>query len=852
MMSGIRRLSILIVCISELLLIHGTAESASTLPLPRTVLNFNTDWLYAPVDYVNGSAATIDESPFVKVCLPHANKVLARHRVLDLQSYRMISWYRRHFTLPSAWAGRRVTVTFDGVATVASVYVNGTLIGDHQGAYTPFSFDLSHYVNFGKENVIAVRVDAQQHNDIPPEGDKIDYLVFGGIVRGVRMTITDPVAIDWLFVSTPTVSSSRADVLVRTKISVTGGSATAVSVKAALIDKAGVEVAVSTTPATVPAGGADTVDQTMTIASPHLWHPDDPYRYTVRVTLLGDNGVLDSTAVMTGLRNFTFDKQSGLFSINGAPFKLRGLDRHEMFPWIGRAAPGRLQRHDADLLKYNLGCNIVRCSHYPQSPAFLDRCDEIGLCVIEEIPGWQYIGDAAWQAKAIDNVEAMIVRDRNHPAVISWGVRINESVDRLALYGVTNSLARAIDPTRPTHGVRNFTNSDFLEDIYTYNDFSGTIANPLVLPWLVTEFGGHTYPTHSWDPEARLRSHMLLHASVQNASYGNSRVAGALGWCAFDYNTTGDFGEENVCFHGVADIFRIKKFAGWFYQSQRDPARYGPMIHLADFWRAADGDTVFIASNCDSVELFVNGVAKGMQRPALYQNLPHPLFRYPGIAYASGTLEATGYFGGVASVHDRRTTPGAPARITITANDSVLVADGGDMTEATVTVVDSNGQAVPGVMNRITFAVRGPGTLYGENPLLTEDGKAACFIQSVVRQTGVITLIASSTGLQPDTIVIRTVPMTDNVVPGGTAVRSLSSEMNPFISREYFVVARPGVSTGIPRALAGQQGVVSVFDIAGRLVDRRKGLIPNRFSLSDKKRDAIRIVRIEPSRIPSR
>ncbi|MCA9886640.1 MAG: glycoside hydrolase family 2 protein, partial [Anaerolineae bacterium] len=183
-----------------------------------------------------------------------------------------------------------------------------------------------------------------------------------------------------------------------------------------------------------------------------------------------DEVLYDERSIRTGFRQAEF-RDDG-FYLNGELFQLRGLNRHQMWPYIGGAAPARLQRKDAETIRYELGCNIVRTSHYPQSPYFLQRCDEIGLLVFEEIPGWQHIGDADWQDLVLRDVRAMIERDWNHPSIIMWGVRINESWDNSELYTRTNALARFLDPTRPTGGVRFFLGSEFLEDVYTYNDFS--------------------------------------------------------------------------------------------------------------------------------------------------------------------------------------------------------------------------------------------------------------------------------------------------------------------------------------------------------------------------------------------
>ena len=227
------------------------------------------------------------------------------------------------------------------------------------------------------------------------------------------------------------------------------------------------------------------------------------------------------------------------------------------------------------------------------------------------------------------NVEEMVMRDRNHPSIVTWGVRVNESGDDSALYTSTNNKARSLD-SRPTCGVRNFKTSQFLEDLYTYNDFSGGIDTPTQQPWLVTEFAGHTFPTHSYDAEQRLIDHALKHAYIQNDST-DAKVSGAMGWCAFDYNTTNLFGDPTntyVCYHGVSDIFRLPKFAAYFYKSQVDPVKYGYNVYIANYWKSNSPTTVTVFSNCPQVELFVNGVSKGIKSPTLYTNLPHGVFQW--------------------------------------------------------------------------------------------------------------------------------------------------------------------------------------------------------------------------------
>ena len=301
-----------------------------------------------------------------------------------------------------------------------------------------------------------------------------------------------------------------------------------------------------------------------------LWDLASPKLYSVHVRLLNGPQVLDQDSRRIGFREAKFTDHG--FELNGKVIKLRGLDRHQTFPFVGQAMPGRVQRQDAAILHKTLKCNIVRTSHYPQSRHFLDACDEMGLLVLEEIPGWQHIGDEAWKLISIDNVSRMIRRDWNHPSIILWGVRINESKDDHDFYVRTNALAHKLDPTRQTGGIRYFQNSEFLEDVFTMNDFGFPLKPPNHPLYLNTEFVGHTYPTKTFDNKERVMEHTIRHARVHDQLASNPQYAGGIGWCAFDYNTHFDFGSgDRICYHGVTDIFRVSKPAAGFYKSQCDP-----------------------------------------------------------------------------------------------------------------------------------------------------------------------------------------------------------------------------------------------------------------------------------------
>ena len=369
-----------------------------------------------------------------------------------------------------------------------------------------------------------------------------------------------------------------------------------------------------------------------------LWDLDNPHLYTANVKLFYEDELYDEVSTRFGFREVEF-KADG-FYLNQVKIKLRGLNRHQSYPYVGYAMPKNIQIEDADLLKYHLGVNLVRTSHYPQSTHFLNRCDEIGLLVFEEIPGWQHIGNAEWKELSYQNLKDMIIRDRNHPSIIIWGVRINESEDNHDFYLKTNAISHELDDTRPTGGVRNIPHSEFLEDVFTFNDFTHNGKNQGLSkkrkitknhhPYLVTEYNGHMFPTKRYDEEAKRVEHTLRHIAVINsASDPDNNISGAIGWCMNDYNTHQEFGSGDlVCYHGVLDMFRIGKLASYAYRSEQD---LEPVLQLSSYMNNGDCsegflDKVYAFTNCDYIKLYRNNEYINTFYPAkkLYQNLKHP------------------------------------------------------------------------------------------------------------------------------------------------------------------------------------------------------------------------------------
>ncbi len=555
------------------------------------------------------------EGSAVSVRLPHNVREIPLH-YSGPRYYEMVCGYRRKLELPPESAGKRIFLQFDGAAHIATVYVNGVECARHGSGYTAFRVEITDLLRLEGENTVAVKLDCTENGSVPPFGFVIDYLTYGGLYREAWLDIRGKEYIRDLFVFTPTLDSLEArleltDPTLPVRISVWDG-------ERCLAEASGHERISLQVPGVEP------------------WCPQNPKRYSCRAELLdGEGSVLDTQETLFGFRTVEF-RGDGFF-LNGEKSYLRGLNRHQSYPYIGYAATESLQREDARILKEELSCTAVRTSHYPQSQSFIDECDRLGLLVFTEIPGWQHIGDAAWKDQAVRNVEEMVRQYRNHPSIVLWGVRINESQDDDAFYLRTNDLCHRLDPSRPTSGVRFLQKSSLLEDVYAYNDFSHVGDNPGVLPkkqvsthpekaLLVSEHNGHMFPTKSYDTWAKRQEQALRHARVQNDARADGEHAGCFGWCMFDYATHKDFGSgDKICYHGVMDAFRNPKLAAALYASQGEETpvlELGAPMEIGDYPGGNLGD-LYVFTNADEVALYKNDRFVKSFRPRGWKGLPH-------------------------------------------------------------------------------------------------------------------------------------------------------------------------------------------------------------------------------------
>ena len=722
----------------------------------RMVLPMNRGWLYSHTAEDGATGREFNDAHFEHVVVPHTNIKLPWHGFTE-HDYTFVSTYRRHFKLPESAMGRRVFVDFEGVMTASTVWLNGHKLGEYKGGYTPFSFELTAgpQLDPSGDNVLAVEVDSTERPDIPPFGYEIDYLTFGGIYREVALRIVPETFLENIFAAPKNVMTQPAvDVKCYLEHPATA-SHERYSLTAEVLDgdrvlgKATKEI-----PAASLAHGelAHTVEIAK-LDKVELWDLDHPRLYQVRVRLMREHQVVDEQTRRIGFREATFTDHG--FSLNGKIVKLRGLDRHQTFPYVGQAMPGRVQRRDADILRTNYHCNIVRTSHYPQSRHFLDRCDEIGLLVLEEIPGWQHIGDLAWQDISVDNVGRMIRRDWNHPSIVLWGVRINESRDNHDFYTRTNALAHQLDTTRQTGGIRYFQESEFLEDVFTMNDFGWPLKKPNHPRYLNTEFVGHTYPCKTFDSLERLREHTIRHARVHDTLASDPQYAGGIGWCAFDYNTHANFGSgDRICYHGVADIFREPKPAAFFYKSQCDPAEevvLEPAFHWARNDESVGLTKGLICSNCDHVKIYtVTDSGEHLLAEADPDRTQFPHLKYAPfdvefghkIRENWGDLRIDGYIGGKQVISKRYSGDGVDHEFVVQADDTELVADGADTTRVVLRMNDHYGAIRPFASDGIALQLEGPGTLIGDNPATLIGGAVAVWVRAG-EQPGSLTLRAT-------------------------------------------------------------------------------------------------------------
>ena len=731
-----------------------------------------------------------NDAAFARVNVPHCVAKLSWED-WDPAAWEDVWIYRRHFFLPETFQGLRVFLHFDGVMVGATPTINGGELPKQLGGYLPFRYEITDLLVEG-DNVLAVEVDSRWSN-VPPEGSpmgpkRIDYLEPGGIHRSVRLQAVPKIFIKDVFAKPVQVLERSRRIEVVCSLDAASGIDNPVQVEVELRDETGLVSRIRESVHIQKTGESDVKLTLANLGNIKLWDVEAPHLYDVVTTLLVEGKPVHDHCVRIGLREARFELDG--FFLNGRRLQLFGLNRHELYPYVGGAMPRRVMRRDAEILRREFNCNVVRCSHYPQSEAFLDACDELGLMVWEEIPGWGYLGDDAWKDFLVRDVKAMVIRDRNHPSIIIWGVRANESANDVPLYRRTTELAKSLDDSRPvsgsmTSGSKKTWQTDWHEDVFAFDDYHAApdgsvgINDPVPgVPYMLSEaVGQFNYPgrkgfnnvyRRAGDVDVQLQQ-AIWHAQAHSRAASNPRICGVIAWCAFDYGSLINSYKRVKC-PGVADVFRIPKLGASFYLTQTDP-KIRPVIEPNFYWDfgpqtpKGPGNKVAIFSNCDRLALFISGKQHSTLLPDLvnYPHLKHPPFfanlEVDGSSHPE--LRIDGYLGDKLAVSRSFSSDASQDRLLLKADDNELKAGSSDATRLVFQVVDKFGTNRAFPSGTVSFEIKGPALIVGDNPFSLADsgGVGAIWVKANSGRSGKAVITAKHSTLGQSSVEIMVEPV---------------------------------------------------------------------------------------------
>ena len=728
------------------------------------------------------------------VTLPHTASIEPIQKTA--QHWQGTCYYRKYFSIPPQQRGKHIAIQFDAAMQVADVYLNGKHVFRHLGGYLPFYIDVSDKVKFEGENSILVKLNNEDNALVPPGKPLkgLDFNYYSGIYRNAWLIVKDKLHITnavsanrpaggGVSVHSEEVTSLSANLVVKTEVTNAMTAGSQAEVRVTVSDQSGKTVgAPAVQKEIVNPGDTLTFNHAFLIPSPKLWSPETPHLYTIKVELLKDGKLVDGDIIRTGVRKVRISKEG--FFLNDTRIVIRGTNRHQDYPYIGNAVSDNAQYRDAYKIKM-AGFNFVRSSHYPQSPAFLDACDELGLMVMDAIPGWQYVGNDVFQENSFQDIRDMIRRDRNHPSIVMWEASLNESGMRKNYMEKAHAI---VHEEMPFEGVYS---AGWINDVYDvflparqhgkapdywkkYNEDR---------PMFIAEYGDWEYYAQNagfnqtafkdlkeeertsrqlrGHGEKRLLQQALNYQEAHNDNLYNPGL-GDANWLMFDYNRGY---ADDIESSGIMDILRLPKFSYYFYQSQADPVTGSgntfnkPMIFIANYWDKGSSTSVRVFSNCDEVELFLNGKSLGKKNPDTDQystNLKHPPFTFQVSSFIPGTLSAVGYIKRKKTIETRQQTPEVPVKIRLRADYSGkdLSAGQNDVVFVYAEIIDRNGTVVPGFSDEIKFAVDGDAGIIGMSSPKAEAGIAAILLKAG-DSAGKIKISATGNGLDAAEIVLE-------------------------------------------------------------------------------------------------
>lgn len=676
--------------------------------------------------------------------------------------------YRRPLRITKLVPGVRYVLAFGAAMHTAQVLIDDQEVGHHVGGYLPFEVEITPHLREGTSHFLTVRLDNRSNGDVPPgkRFEDLDFCWYGGLYRSVELRmypeihITDPVAADepaggGIFVRTLSASAEKAVLQIKVHVRNTGRSPRDFQVEVDLL-RGAVEVSGGNRVVCVLPGRSSThVEIQLSVEQPHLWSPANPALHQVRVSLRSPDGnLIDTRSERVGIRRIGFSRSGG-FVLNGQPLRLRGTNRHQEYPYAGYALPRLAQVRDARRIK-EAGFDYVRLSHYPQSPDFLNACDELGIVVLNCIPGWQFLGGERFRENCFEAARHLIRRDRNHACVIAWELSLNETQMDEAFMKKLRAIGHEEYP-----GDQMFT-AGWLDryDIYLHSRQHGEIHR-----WknddkamIVAEYGDWEFYASNegfdqktgagvhaaWsnsrqfrgDGERGLRQQVWNHVIALNDTLSSPAVLDGQ-WAMFDY-ARGYHPLRAAC--GVMDVFRLPKFSYHFYRSQRGPAEKGegwtggPMVFIASHWTPASDLRILVFSNCDQVELRLNQTVVARQKPAITwmtQFLPHAPFVFDLPHYTAGTLEAVAYLGDQVVARHSVSAPGLPSQLELVVDTGGVPIDasGPDLVFAHVQVRDAQGNLCIADQSVIAFAVLGQAEILGPQTVQAEAGIASILLR---------------------------------------------------------------------------------------------------------------------------
>jgi beta-galactosidase len=758
----------------------------------REVFNFNPGWRFYKGPANGAEAPGFNDSQWVVVNTPHGLELLP-DEASGCVNYQGEAWYRKHFNIPERLKNQKIFLHFEALMGKSKIWVNGNLLKENFGGYLPVIIDISAVSKFnGEENIVAVWLDNSDDPSYPPgkPQKELDFTYFGGIYRDVWLYSTNPVHITdpnyagkvaggGVFVHYENLSEQQVDVFISTDVYNETNRSSRVTVSSSILDSAGIRVGTVQKPVTIRANSSVIVTQNIRVKNPHLWHPDDPYLHSLISEIVSSGKTIDGIKTKIGIRKIEFKGKEGFF-LNNKPFgdKLMGANRHQDFAYIGNAMTNSLHWRDVKKLR-NAGMRIIRSAHYPQDPAFMDACDELGMFIIVATPGWQFWNkDTVFEERVYSDIRNMVRRDRNHPSVIMWEPILNETgyPDNFAMN--VNSITHEEYPFQGC-----YTACDAMARGSKYFDIKyGFSGKDSLDTFFVREWGDNVddWSSHNSDSRGR-RSwgenvqiiQALHYLNPQNESrihydrfYSSSNqvIGGAL-WHSFDHNRGY---HPDPFYGGIMDIFRQPKYSYYGFQSMRNPTLNvpnidnGPMIYIANEITPFSNGDVWIFTNCEEVRLTFSGKEpKTIKVKDLKANMPHPPVRFEDVySWSDLTLMSRSRNKGTTGIIAEGLIDG---KVVATANKlpgkresklvlevdfdgTPLVADGSDIITVIASLTDQNGNIKRLGEEEVVFEVSGEGRMIGEdelwaNPRRIEWGTAPCLVQSTTK-SGNITVRA--------------------------------------------------------------------------------------------------------------